>query len=161
MFARSIVSRLAPLAFAMLATGQASPPPLIHVPLILPQTPQTAYPLTCRGGSNMMLVASFPAPFGAGAYVTLQFNRGTGPAANGVPAGSCTWSDRAMLPSEPALLCYNSTSRIVASAYAGGGRLEGPQPDEQLLGLPQGGLGLFQVYADTGHQCLRIVKFGP
>jgi hypothetical protein len=97
---------------------------------------QPSYPLTCRGGGNMVITSD-------GNNVRIRFQPGRGAATAGLSPGQCTWSDRAFRPGEPTTICDSSAR---AARYVG-----------QLI---QGQEVILKVYND-GHGCMKVTGFGP
>ena len=99
-------------------------------------TPIPSYPMTCRGGP--LSVSTFP-----GADVRITFQRGPGPVMSGLAPGQCTWSDRAIGPKEPNVICDDPTN---AAKYLG------------LLGSDR--YVILHVFNDNG-TCMRVTGVGP
>jgi hypothetical protein len=97
---------------------------------------QPSYPLTCRGGGNMVITSN-------GQNVRIRFQPGRSAAHEGLSPGQCTWSDRAFRPGEPTTICDNSAR---AASYVG-----------QLI---QGQYVILQVFND-GHGCMKVTRVGP
>ena len=106
----------------------------------LPAAAQTAYPLYCRGGGEMM------GSFNAAGGVTLNILPGTSAAGFGVAAaGKCRWTDRAFHADEPRRLALSAGS---------------PAQALTLIGWAlRGEMFVLQAYND-GAGNLRITRFG-
>ncbi|MEA5511772.1 hypothetical protein VB715_18530 [Crocosphaera sp. UHCC 0190] len=67
---------------------------------------QTSYPMTCRGGGNLSIRNT------GNNNVKISFRPGSGAVYQGLNPGECTWTDRALRPGEPTIICDNS-SRVI------------------------------------------------
>ncbi len=65
---------------------------------------QQSYPMTCRGGGTLSIRND------GRNGVRIRFQPGNGPVTQGLSPGQCTWSDRALRPGEPTVICDNSAS---------------------------------------------------
>ena len=69
---------------------------------------QTKYPLVCRGGGSNLTLTYTPVPSRPVSEVRLSFQRGPGGGSGNLQPGQCAWQDRAVAPSEPALICVKN-----------------------------------------------------
>jgi hypothetical protein len=60
---------------------------------------RVSYPMTCRGGGTLTIRND------GNNGVQIYFQPGAGAAYQGLTPGQCTWSDRALRPGEPQVIC--------------------------------------------------------
>ena len=77
--------------------------------------PGGAAQLYCRGGP--MPGFEFHQWNAATSEIIVRFNKGARPAKQGLNPGECSWGDRAMGASEPAVFCQNVTDGMVIINY--------------------------------------------
>ncbi len=117
--------------------------PFANSPLVKGSTQLVAaapktFALNCRGGHG---IAS-----AQGATLIVTFTRAAHPATTGLPAGQCSWVDRAVGPKEP-------TRIVVPLASAA-------QARDGVMQINAGGLWTFQSYAANGSLHATVVAKG-
>jgi len=101
-----------------------------------------SYPLTCRIGTmNTVELGMFAGPNNA----VVDFTPASGPAANGVQAGQCAWTDRPFKPNEPHGLCFSPAG--IAGIIFSGKTVASTNSDTSFTG--------------PGAQLLTNAVFGP
>ena len=99
---------------------------------------QQSFPITCRGGGQLSISND------GAEGVRIRFQPAAGSAPQGMSPGQCTWSDRALRPGEPTVICDSGSN---AAQYIG--------LLDQSTNFP-----ILQVFND-GQGCMRVTRVGP